>query len=54
MDMERLSIAIPHDLKEQIFALRKQDKYCRLTISEIVRQMILKGLEAEAAEQAGT
>lgn len=45
---KRVCIAMPPELEEKVYDLRKTDKYCRMTLSEIVRILILKGLEAEA------
>lgn len=53
-DMKRLSFAVPPEVEEQIVALRKQDRFCRLTISEILRQLIQSGLDAEAKETQAT
>lgn len=47
-DNKRMSIAMPPELEEKVYALRRTDKYCRMTLSEIVRILIQKGLEAEA------
>lgn len=50
-EMKRFSIAIPAELEEKVYDLRKTDEYCRMTLSEIVRILIQKGLEAEAQAQ---
>lgn len=44
---KRLCVMMTQDLEEKIYSLRKTDKYCRLTISEIMRTLILRGLESE-------
>ena len=49
--IQRMSLAVAPEMKDKIVSLRKQDKYCRLTISEIVRQLIQKGLEAEEMQE---
>ena len=45
---KRMCIAMPPELEEKVYALRRTDEYCRMTLSEIVRILIQKGLEAEA------
>ena len=45
---KRVCIAMPPELEERVYALRRTDEYCRMTLSEIVRILIQKGLEAEA------
>lgn len=39
-DMKRITVAIPDALDNQIMAVRKQDKYIRLTYSELIRQLL--------------
>jgi Arc/MetJ-type ribon-helix-helix transcriptional regulator len=43
-DMKRISIAIPDELDDRILALRKTDEFIRCSYSEIVRQIIERGL----------
>lgn len=47
-EQKRFCIAMPQDLEEKVYELRKTDEYCRKSLSEIVRILIQKGLEAEA------
>lgn len=51
---KRFSMVLSPELEKKILDMRRREEYCRLSLSEIARQMLLKGLEAEAAEQAGT
>lgn len=44
---KRLCVALPPELEKRIYNLRKTEKYCRMTISEIMRTLILRGLESE-------
>lgn len=46
-DMTRRSISLPADVEERLISLRKTDKFCRMSISEITRRLILIGLKAE-------
>lgn len=43
----RYCVAMPPELEERIIEMRKSDKYCRKSISEIIRILIVKGLECE-------
>nr|DAV14187.1 MAG TPA: mRNA interferase EndoA [Caudoviricetes sp.] len=44
-DMWRVNMLIPRDMEERIVNLRKQDEYCRMSFSRIIREMIIKGLD---------
>lgn len=44
---KRISVALPPELEKKIYDLRKTDKYCRLPLSEIMRSLLLRGLEME-------
>ncbi|MBQ7887320.1 MAG: hypothetical protein IJ313_10560 [Clostridia bacterium] len=44
---KRFTVMVTPDLEEKIYDLRKTDRYCRMTISEIMRTLILRGLESE-------
>lgn len=46
-NQKRFCVAMTPELEEKIVDLRKTDKYCRKSLSEIVRILIQKGLEAE-------
>ncbi len=41
----RVNVSIPSDVEERIIDLRKQDEYCRMSFSRIIREMIIKGLD---------
>nr|DAH94484.1 MAG TPA: putative endoribonuclease [Caudoviricetes sp.] len=43
-DMWRINMLIPRDMEERIVNLRKQDEYCRMSFSRIIRELIIKGL----------
>ena len=45
-DMVRRTVSLPPELENRIIALRKSDKYCRMTISEITRKLIEAGLKS--------
>lgn len=47
-DMRRVTIALPDDLDKRILELRKDDRFVRLSYSEIVRQLLEIGLVTSA------
>lgn len=46
-DMRRVTISVPNNLDIMILNLRKQDRFARCSYAEIVRQLLLAGLNAE-------
>ena len=46
-EMRRGTISLPDDLDKRILKLRKTNRFIRVSYSEIVRQLLLKGLESE-------
>lgn len=46
---KRCSVMITPDLEEKIREMRKTDAYCMLSVSEIIRQLVHKGLEQLSA-----
>ena len=46
-DMPRRSISLSPDVNERIIQLRRTEKYCRCTLSQITRQLIEIGLKIE-------
>lgn len=45
-EMKRVTVSLPEALDREILELRKDDRYIRCTYSEVVRQLLLSGLEA--------
>lgn len=45
-DMRRVTIPLPDELDRRILELKKDDKYIRLSYAEVVRQLLVRGLEA--------
>lgn len=41
----RINVTMPNDIEQAIVELRKKDEYSRLSYSEIIRQLIVKGLK---------
>ena len=50
-NMRRVTICFPDDLNEKILDLRKTDEYVRCTFGEIVRRLVIKGIEIEEAKK---
>lgn len=49
-NMRRVTICFPDDVNEKILDLRKTDEYVRCTFGEIVRRLVIKGIEVEEAK----
>lgn len=43
-DMRRITISIPDDIDKKVLELKKDDRFIRASYSEIVRTLILLGL----------
>lgn len=50
MDLHRISVTLPEDLREQIKELKK-DKFYDVTYSELYRQAIAAGIEVIKKEE---
>ena len=50
-NMRRVTISLPEDVDKRILLLKKTNKFVRDSYSEIVRQLLLKGLEKESKEK---
>lgn len=46
--MVRKTVAIPPALDQAIVDLRRTDKYCRASYSDIVRDLLLGGLDTQS------
>lgn len=44
---KRLCIAVTPEIEKKIFDMRKREEFCRMSISEIVRMLIVRGIEAD-------
>ena len=53
-EMPRKTISLPPELENAVYELRKSEKYCKCSFSEILRVMIRRGLDAEQAEGKNT
>lgn len=49
-DMTRKSVSLPVEVEEQVIKLRQRDEFCRCSYSDLVRKLIVAGLQA--VEQA--
>lgn len=50
-NMRRVTICFPDEVNEKILNLRKTDEYVRCTFGEIVRRLVIKGIESEEAKE---
>lgn len=51
-EMKRVTVSLPEEMDKKILELRKDDKFVRSSYSEIVRQLLLIGLQTEKEETA--
>ncbi len=51
-NMKRVTFSLPHELDEKIVELRKDDAFIRASYSEIVRTLVMAGLELVKQESA--
>lgn len=50
--LKRMSVSINEEMDKKIIEMKKTDKYCRCSYSEIIRQLIEMGIkEYEAAKK---
>lgn len=50
-DMKRVTISIPPEMDKKILDMRKDDKFVRSSYSEIVRTLVLAGLDISKQEK---
>ena len=51
-EMKRVTVSLTEEMDKKILELRKDDKFVRSSYSEIVRQLLLIGLQTEKDETA--
>lgn len=44
-EMRRVTVSLPDDLDQTILSLRRDNRFSRCTYSELVRQILLRGIE---------
>ena len=49
--MRRVTIAVPPELDKKILNLKKTSRHAKDSYSEVVRQLLLKGLEKESKDK---
>ena len=49
----RISVSLTHDLETRVMEMRKTDEFCRLSVAEIIRILIARGLEEESRQSEG-
>ena len=50
-ESKRMSISLTDDMEQAIVNLRKTDRFCRSSYSEIIRELLRVGLKAMDIEQ---
>lgn len=50
-EIKRASVSLPAEIEEQVIKLRRRDEFCRCSYSEIVRKLIVAGLQVVEAER---
>ena len=49
-EMKRMSISLQKDIEQAIIDLRKKDEYCKCSYAEIIRTLIVAGLNSSESE----
>lgn len=52
-EMARKTISLPPELEQAVYELRKTDEFCKCSYSEIIREMIRRGIQAGRQSQQG-
>lgn len=47
-DMKRITVAFPDEIDRAVYELRKEDRFIKCSYSEIIRKLVVLGLEANA------
>ena len=50
--IRKLSFSVSPEMEQQIIELRKTDAYCRMSIAEIIRMLIERGIVELATDSA--
>lgn len=45
-NMKRATVSIPDEIEIRVLELRKKDEYVRCSYSEIIRRLVIAGLES--------
>lgn len=46
-EMTRKTISFPPEIERAIYELRKTDEFCKCSYSEIIRELIRRGIQAD-------
>jgi hypothetical protein len=52
-DLYRMTLCLTEEQEKAIFELRKTDKFCRVSIAEIIRYLINQGIKADSENKKG-
>jgi len=50
-DMKRVTVALPDELDQKILEMKKTDEYIRKSYSEVVRVLLMAGIEAKERDE---
>lgn len=50
-NMKRITVSFPEDVDKSVYELRKKDEFVRCSYSEIIRKLVIIGLEAESKKK---
>lgn len=49
-NMSRLTISLTPEIEEKVLELRRTDRFCRCSLSEIIRALIVAGISSDHAD----
>lgn len=52
--MNRMTISVTPEIERAVVELRKTNEFCRSSYSEIIRQLIIKGLDSDNKHGIGS
>lgn len=53
-NMSRLTISLTPEIEKKVLELRKTDRFCRSSLSEIIRALIVAGMSADTQNDPPT
>lgn len=53
-EMRRMTVVIPDELDKRLMELKKDDRFIRCSYSELVRRMLVQGMDAERTHKTAS
>lgn len=50
--MKRITVAFPDDIDKAVYELRKDDRFVKCSYSEIIREMVALGIQADKEKRS--